>query len=161
MTVVDLNELECKIYVDAELPPSGLAKLLAESLPGATVSPTMTRTVCTPLGEIEVRTNKESDKVQARDFPDGFLYFGSALEVYPFPTLPRQARVDWVASLLSLLWSKGIPAVAACDYESELPNAGGYNTSSVPWPSSGGGPDGQLESSGALQPREMRQRSGG
>ena len=50
----------------------------------------------------------------------------------PVNTPSRYALVD---RLLNRLWSQGLPAVAACDYENELPRAGGYNNRSVPWPS--------------------------
>ena len=39
-----------------------------------------------------------------------------------------------VARLLQLLWENGIPAVAAADYEDELPEGGGGKSRAVPWP---------------------------
>jgi hypothetical protein len=70
--------------------------------------------------------NDEHDEARAREFPDGFLYFCYTIEAGPQPL---------VARLLRLLWDAGIPAVAACDYEDELPEAGGYKSRGIPWPS--------------------------
>jgi hypothetical protein len=67
----------------------------------------------------------ERDPVLAREFPSGFLYFSYVIEAGPQPL---------VARLLRLLWDAGIPAVAACDYEHELPEAGGYKSRAIPWP---------------------------
>ena len=47
----------------------------------------------------------------------------------------RPTRRTLVERLLPLLWERGIPAVAACDYEDELPEKGGYKSRAVPWPS--------------------------
>ena len=133
----DLNELDCRIYVEADLTADELAALLAGSLPGAATVGSVTRIIRVPSGEIEVRNNKEWDTFRAREFPDGFLYFRYTLEVYPFPATRHEDRVSLVANILNLLWSRGLPAVAACDMEQELPNGGGYNNSAIPWPSKG------------------------
>jgi hypothetical protein len=122
-------ELDCKIYVEAELEPDDLAKTLAESLSGASLC----RTVKTPLCEIDIRMNAEADKARVREFPDGFLFFRYTLEIYPSPAARREDRVALTATLLRLFWSQGLPAVAACDYEDELLFGGGYNNRSVPW----------------------------
>jgi hypothetical protein len=67
----------------------------------------------------------ERDPVRAREWPDGFLYFPHHVEAGPKRAVER---------LLPLLWDRGIPAVAACDYEHELPENGGYKSRSIPWP---------------------------
>jgi len=39
--------------------------------------------------------------------------------------------------LLTWLWlEQKMPAVAACDYEEQLPFSGGYKSSGLPWPAS-------------------------
>jgi hypothetical protein len=146
--VVDLSELDCKIYVEAEQTPDELATLLAQSLPEATLIDAVTRIVQTRFGEVEIRRNKEADRIRAQEFPDGFLYFRYALELYPFPTVAHEERVSLAASILKLLWSRGWPAVAACDYEDELPNGGGYHNNSVPWPCRRGDPVEAVPSAG-------------
>jgi hypothetical protein len=139
LQVAEPNEFDCKIYVDTEQEPDEVAKLLAESLVGAVSNDPGTKTVQTRFGEVEIRKNKESDIVRARQFPEGFLYFRFTLELYPSMTTPREDRVSLAGTILKLLWSRGAPAVAACDYEHELPLGGGYNNRSVPWPSRGTG----------------------
>jgi hypothetical protein len=131
--VADTNHLDCKIYVESDLDQDALAKLLAGSLSGTVAGTPVSRTVQTPLGDIDIRKNATSDKLRARQFPDGFLAFRYALELYPAPEAPREDRISLVARLLHRLWSQNLPAVAACDYEDQLPHRGGYNDRSVPW----------------------------
>jgi hypothetical protein len=130
-----LSELDCRIYVDADQPPEELAALLARALAGATTRGPGSWTLRTRVGEVEIRQNKEADAGRACAFPDGFLYFRYALEYYPLPAVPLAERVALVAQVLEVLWSHGLPAVAACDYEGELPHGGGNKSSAVPWPS--------------------------
>ena len=80
-----------------------------------------------------MRVNDEADPLRAQDFPDGFLFFHYALEVYPAPGVPREERVKLTAKLLQALWSRGFAAIAACDYEDELPSGGGYKSRPYPW----------------------------
>ena len=135
MGMTNLNAIDCKIYVESDQMPAAFAPLLAASLGEATRNGTVARTLHTPQAEIEVRKNKDANKLRAGEFPDGFLYFRYALEVYASPTSQHAEQVALVDRLLNRLWSQGFPAVAACDYENELPRAGGYNNRSVPWPS--------------------------
>ena len=64
--------------------------------------------------------------MRAREWPSGFLYFPYRVEAGPKRAVER---------LLPLLWDRGIPAVASCDYEDELPEKGGYKSRAIPWPS--------------------------
>ena len=91
--MVDSNQLNCKIYVESDLMPEAFATLLAASLGEATRNGTVARTLYTPQAEIEVRKNKEANKLRAREFPDGFLYFRYALEVYASPTSQHAEQV--------------------------------------------------------------------
>ena len=74
----------------------------------------------------DVERADEHDPVRAREWPGGFLYFPYRVEAGPKRAVER---------LLPLLWDRGIPAVAACDYEDELPEKGGYKSRAIPWPS--------------------------
>lgn len=132
--MTDLNDLDCKIYVEAQRTRDELVALLRPVLAGGQISrgPGGT-TVQTPYGEVEVRRNEDADPLRAGEFPDGFLYFAYALELYSPPTR-QEDRVAFVTRLVEHLWSQGLPAVAVCDYENELPNGGGFNNPSVPWP---------------------------
>jgi hypothetical protein len=139
-----LNELSCRIFLDADPAQRGLAELLsgvatAEASPG-----TRSPVIRSAKGELELRRNEDWDNVSARGFPDGFLHFRCVLEFYPRADVRHEAEVDYLARLLDRLWSSGVPAVASCDYENELPHHGGYSDASLPWPSPifNGGTDG-------------------
>jgi hypothetical protein len=127
------NDLDCKIYVEADLAPEDLGGLLAALVGGTVSSAAGSRTVQSPIGEIDIRNNPDSDKVLAQQFPDGFLFFRYTLEFYPSATARREDRISLVERILRQLWSRGYPAVAACDYEDDLPNRGGYNDRNSPW----------------------------
>jgi len=132
--MADFGELDCTIYVQAELGREELARLLAQSLPGKVVGSPPAPAVQTAQAEIDVRRNAQADPERAETFPDGFLFFRHALEIYPEPATRREQRVALAGQILQMLWSRGWSAVAACDYEADLPGDGGYNDPSVPWP---------------------------
>jgi hypothetical protein len=127
------NDLDCRVYIDTDRPLADLATLVAGMLSGTLSGPPFAPIVQTAEVEIEVRSNEDSDPTQAHEFPDGFLYFRRALEIYPKQGVQREARVNLVSRILQLLWSQGLPAVAACDYEAELPHQGGYKERTLPW----------------------------
>jgi hypothetical protein len=68
----------------------------------------------------------DRDPIAAREFPSGFLRFRYQIEV-------ADGR-DVAPRLLRCLWDNGIPAVASCDFEDEMPENGGYKSRNVPWP---------------------------
>jgi hypothetical protein len=130
-----LSELDCRLYVDAGESPENLASHLARALSGVTTRGPKAWTVRTGVGEVEIRHNKEADAGRAWEFPDGFLHFRQTLEFYPLPQSTREERVALISHILNLLWSQDLPAVAASDYEGELPHGGGYKSTAIPWPS--------------------------
>jgi hypothetical protein len=132
----DTQEMDCKIYVETDLPPQKLGKRLAALLSGTVSDSPASSTVHTPLAELDIRKNSDADSLLARGFPDGFLFFSQVVEIYPAPKADRELRVALVAGILRHFWSQGFPAVAACDYEDNLPHRGGYNDPSLPWVSS-------------------------
>jgi hypothetical protein len=133
VSVTELNDLDCKIYVETGQTVDHLCNLLAAEL-SATPLNGAVRGFQTSLCELDVRENDECDSARSQEFPDGFLYFRYLVELYPAVIASHEDRVHLTARILSLLWSKGYPAIAACDYEKELPHAGGYQNHRVPWP---------------------------
>jgi hypothetical protein len=129
-----VNDLDCRIFIDAGQTPDGIAALVAGALDDAGAGALSDRTVRTPWGEFEIRRNKEADTERAADFPDGFLYFAYTVEFYPFSKTPREERVSLAAKILNRFWDRSRPAVAVCDYEDQLPKEGGYKDRTVPWP---------------------------
>lgn len=126
----DMTDLDCKIYVDTNIGRSQLVEKVAQLLEGSVEKNTVRS-----LGvEIDVLENEEFDESRRTEFPDGFLRFRYSLEFYFNPSQKPHDRVTTAARILELLWSDGFPAVAACDYEAELPKMGGYKNGSVPWP---------------------------
>jgi hypothetical protein len=128
------SDLDCRIFIETAQAPDAVAALLVSALAGAVVGDLAGSTIGTVRGEFELRRNKEADRDRAGEFPDGFLYFRHTVEYYPRSGVRREDRVSLVALILSALWDHGLPAVAVCDYENELPKAGGYKDRSIPWP---------------------------
>jgi hypothetical protein len=81
--------------------------------------------------EIDVIMNGEYNEATAQQFPDGFLAFMYYIEIEGRNETQQQKLVT---QILSSLWKRNIPAIAACDYEHKLPQHGGYNSHLVPWP---------------------------
>jgi hypothetical protein len=101
--------IDCEVYAETERDRDELADWIERM-----------------LGErLYVDRSDEHDPERAREFPDGFLFFRYVIEAGP---------QELVARLLPLLWENGIPAVAASDYEDELPERGGYKSRAIPWP---------------------------
>lgn len=126
-----MNELDCTIYVDGENSRERLVALVQECLDGTSQGTTVTAGQV----EVDVRRNDDFDPDARLAFPDGFLHFPYRLEVYVNETGSHEVR-NGVASLLQRLWAEALPAVAACDYETTLPEGGGYGSRALPWPGS-------------------------
>jgi hypothetical protein len=151
------NDLSCTVYIDTELSLDAVATAVSKALTACVSGPAFSKTIQTPAGEFEVRRNSDSDAARATQFPDGFLFFRYRLEFYPGVDVPREAQIAAISCILPALWSQGIAAVAACDYEDELPHRGGSSDRSLPWASGDGlAADrrdlGPLPEPGAVQP---------
>jgi hypothetical protein len=140
-----LNELGCKIFVNAVSPPRELAELISKALSLENSTGPVSTVIRDEVGEWELRRNEDRGTISERQFPDGFLHFPYVLEFYPRLGVKHEVEVDGVARLLEQLWAGGFPAVASCQYEDELRHQGGYGDASLPWPS--GGLNGVVDSS--------------
>lgn len=130
-----IKDLSCKIFVDADVAQPGLAELLSDGANTQVLPRPSSLLIMNDIGEWELRRNDDRDREAAQEFPDGFLHFRSVIEFYPRMTASRDDEVNDIARLLDRLWSSGMPAVASCDYEGELPHHGGYRDPTLPWPS--------------------------
>lgn len=85
--------------------------------------------------EIEFLQNLDYDPVNCQQFPDGFLHFQQRIEIFADESklVSLENQVKLVSTILKILWSQGVPAVAVCDYEDKLPNNGGYKNNNIPW----------------------------
>jgi hypothetical protein len=79
-----------------------------------------------------------------RAHPFDFLQWPTVLECEAPSGAPAEEVVQAVAAVLEALWRGGFKAVAACDFEHELPARGGIDR--YPYPASA--PDGGAVSSG-------------
>lgn len=116
------HDLYCKLFVDVEVDRGALAEQIMSAVGGQVDLDT----VVTPGCEIAVNRNEAFEPEQRYD-PDGFLYFRYFLDVVALMGQPRDAQIELVSRLLEHFWSQGWRAVAACDFEEELPMSGGYN----------------------------------
>ena len=108
--------------MDAPLDTAEMQQWLTRTLDG---TPVGVRRLDAPPLRIAVVEIDEADPVAAAN-PDGFTYYPIMLEVDPLPPADRPVYVAAVSSLLQTLWSAGWRAVAACDFEDELPYSGGF-----------------------------------
>jgi hypothetical protein len=107
-----MRDVDCAIYTDF----AGSGEALAELAGGADA--------------VTVRPNPDFHEERRLEFPWGFMQFPHVIDVRP--TAP--GHVELVSSILQRLWGAGVPAVAACEYEDQLPELGGYRSRAVPWP---------------------------
>lgn len=124
-----MEDMSCQISVEGPSDREELAALVAGAA-NATLEKSEFETIWLRLDgvDIEVCQNDEPDSDKACEFPSGFLHFEHLIVFYGMPPLAVVGRV------LTVLWERGYAAVAACDFENELPHAGGYKSLDVPWP---------------------------
>lgn len=121
-----IAELFCRTYVHTSLDQPELIADIAHLLSGSING----NTIVTPSAEIDVLRNDAYDELQSQDFPDGFRY---AIDMVALPMQAYANHTALIANMLTYLWAKDVPAVAACDYANELPHNGGYANQAVPW----------------------------
>jgi hypothetical protein len=89
------------------------------------------RTVSTSEFQVDVVVNEDFDERRRSQNHDQFLFYRYYLDIEPTENATRQRYVESVGNLLEGLWQSNCKAVAACDFESELPQNGGYKPSST------------------------------
>jgi hypothetical protein len=118
----DRQDLYCKIFVNGAPAREDLIQLVARTVGGTFEF----HAVVAAGAEIYVSHNDEDDALRARE-PDGFLFYPYYLDVTAEPGQTRSAQIALVATLLEAFWAAKLDAVAACDFEEELPRRGGYH----------------------------------
>ncbi|WP_041227083.1 hypothetical protein [Crinalium epipsammum] len=119
----DYDSLYCKLYVDCDVNRNELVGLIAK----LTSSRIERWSVSTPECEIDVRNNDDFDNNKRSKFPDGFLYYRFYLDIERTEDTERGSYIESISRLLEDFWLLSYKAVAACDFEEELPRKGGYN----------------------------------
>jgi hypothetical protein len=121
-----MDEGWCRIHVDGPTSVDELREAVAAAVGGSTDA----YGVQAPGFELLVEEADDHSPDAKRKFPGGFIHFRFHVEVLPEEGVP----VALVAGLLEALWGHGWAAVVVCEYEDQLPRAGGYQDESLPWP---------------------------
>lgn len=121
------RELYCKIYIDCEFTREQLIQTIAELVNGSVNHWDIQASDC----EIYVSKNKDFNEIQRHDYPDGFLFYHYFLDIDVIESkaiekLDHSLYKNTIAKLLENLWNRNYLAIAACDFEDELPRKGGY-----------------------------------
>lgn len=105
----------CRVFVESTSGRTDLLLFLCETFGGMIEGRTL-RT-----GDFEVDVAENDRGAEHGDF----LHFRFLLDVVPTASVARSRFVSSVARLLRGFWDERWPAVAACDFEDELPLRGG------------------------------------
>src|SRR5262245_13900740 len=110
-------DLFCRINFQAELPFRDAVALIARCAGGsARMNEVQSQTL-----DISVFENDDYSPDKAHMGPDRWLRFRYTLEIDPLKGVSPHHYVAAIGSLLQSLWSSGIDAVGACEFEEELP----------------------------------------
>jgi hypothetical protein len=118
--------LFCEIFVDTDRSIHELEQLIAELLDAAVERHGFVTTIVGPGFDLDVHRN-ERVLASADPQPHDFVEWPYYLEIDATAEQTRPAQIAVIARLLIGLWEAGLGAVAACDFEDELPRRGGYN----------------------------------
>jgi hypothetical protein len=83
---------------------------------------------------VSVTLNDECDEIEAKRYPDGFLFFPASVEIDIQDDVSVENAAEEVSKVLTFLWMNNCSAVASCDFEDLLPEHGGYKSRNIPWP---------------------------
>lgn len=122
-------DLFCEIFVKTDLAIDALQQLIAGLLDAAVERHGFATTIVGLGYVLDVHRNErvlapaDPQPQQTHDFVEWPYY----LEIDATAEQTRQAQIAMIARLLIGLWEAGLGAVAACDFEEELPQRGGYD----------------------------------
>jgi hypothetical protein len=119
--MVDETYRFCKIFVQLAEPPV-VTDLLARLLDVAHRS----RTIDLPDAAIDILYNPDTGAA------DDFIGWPTIVEIEANPDGSNASILATTAKIVTALWDAGYPAVAACDYEDELPWRGGLARLNAP-----------------------------
>lgn len=121
---------DASIYIDAVSAPRVVARL-REALGIEDNGPELT------VGPVRVSGEPNHYATGRRAHPSDFLEWPTVLECEA-PAGTQAEVVQAVTAVLEALWRSGFKAVAACDFEDELPARGGIDRYPLPASASGG-----------------------
>jgi hypothetical protein len=108
----------CKVFVD------GLSSETAKSVIGAALGGTFERHTMYVSPGLAVDVRRNTDTTEDSN-GDDFLYWPVLAEIDAEDNVADRDVVETTSTILSTLWNAGHRAVAACDFEDELPWSGG------------------------------------
>jgi hypothetical protein len=120
--MVSTENLFCKIFTDTDVSDKAVLDKVSLIATGEVDQ----WTVITKWGVIDIVDNDDFDEMRRKENPDGFLFYRYCIELEPNESVTSQDYIGRVGKLLEGLWEEGWKAVAACDFEDELPRKGGY-----------------------------------
>jgi hypothetical protein len=118
------SDLYCKIFVDLTQEYKETENIVALLSQGQKAP---FGTIHTIFAQIDIRRNddyKTPIELRSGDPNDSFLYWKFFLDVEPNDETERTPYISGISNLLQAFWRKGINAIAACDFEDELPAKG-------------------------------------
>jgi hypothetical protein len=110
-------DLFCRINVQAEVPHREFVATVARCAGGSC----RLNAVRSQTLDISVDENDLYDPAKSRTGKDRWLYFRYALAIDPVEGVGSAEYIESLGALLTCLWSSCMEAVAACDFEDELP----------------------------------------
>jgi len=111
------DELTCDVFCNIYVPKDDLAQVLASGLGGD-----MQGSCDFLVDSISVDVRKNKRWADADDPPEAqFLNYPYEIEITAPPDCELEEFKSLVRDILLMLWKSGIKAVAACDFEDELP----------------------------------------
>jgi hypothetical protein len=119
--------------VDAEAAPRIMARLRGSLGLAEDDGPELT------VGPLRVEGAYNDYATGRHAHPFDFLQWPTVLECEAPAGTPAEEVVQAVTAVLEALWHGGFKAVAACDFEDELPAHGGIDRYPLPAPGSGSG----------------------
>ncbi|MFE1630923.1 1,4-dihydroxy-6-naphthoate synthase [Brevibacillus reuszeri] len=116
------DNLYCKLFIDTDIDDLSLVNLVGQISNGSIQN----WVIVNKYSEIYVNKNDDFNETLRGKNGDGFLHSRYFLDIEPSLNVEQNEYIAYVARFLEGLWKEGCQAVAACDFEEELPNNGGY-----------------------------------
>ncbi|MGM0715509.1 1,4-dihydroxy-6-naphthoate synthase [Brevibacillus parabrevis] len=116
------DNLYCKLFIDTDRDDLSLVNLIRHISAGSIQN----WVIVNKYSEIYVNKNDDFNETHRRTKGDGFLFSRYFLDIEPSLNVEQNEYIAYVGRLLEGLWKEGCEAVAACDFEEELPKKGGY-----------------------------------
>jgi len=111
------TDLFCRVNVQAEMPFQEFVAFIARCAGGSSHMNAVTSKAL----DISIFENDDFDAQLSNTGNDRWLHFRYTLEIDPIKGVSAKDYVAVIGTLLQSLWSSRIDAVAACDFEEQLP----------------------------------------